>query len=98
MPYYYPFSNADEPSKLLVWDKGRIIPKFDSALWRRDICGHAMKYEDHGDTGSQYGWEIDHIKPASKGGPDDIGNLQPLYWKTNRSKGDTFPWSCSMAD
>ena len=27
----------------------------------------------------------------SKGGSDNIKNLQPLHWKENRSKGDKYP-------
>ena len=38
-------------------------------------------------------WEIDHIKSVAKGDGDELDNLQPLYWKTNRQKGDTWPIS-----
>jgi len=37
------------------------------------------------------GWEVDHIRPVSHDGGDDLANLQPLQWKNNRCKGDTFP-------
>ena len=40
-----------------------------------------------------WGWEIDHIKPVSKGGTDDLSNLQPLQWENNRRKGDNYPGS-----
>jgi len=77
-----------------VWNKGKIIPNYDPTLWRRDICGSNMKFTEYGNTNSQDGWEIDHIKPVSSGGTDDLINLQPLYWEDNRRKGDTYPWSC----
>lgn len=96
MAYQYPFKGTDEQTKLTVWKKGSPIDKYDSAIWRRDACGHAMKYSEHGNTESEFGWEIDHIKPSAKGGPNTFENLQPLFWETNRSKGDTFPWDCSM--
>ena len=49
-----------------------------------------MKYEDYGNTSSKHGWEVDHIKPVSKGGTDDLSNLQPLQWDNNRKKSDTY--------
>ncbi len=58
------------------------------------MCGAAMQYSAYGTTG-EYGWEIDHIKPVSRGGADDLSNLQPLYWENNRRKGDIYPWSCT---
>ena len=68
--------------------------KFDKRIWRYDKCGSIMKYSDYGNTDSEYGWEIDHIIPTSKGGSDNLDNLQPLQWENNRKKGDTSPWSC----
>lgn len=98
MGYIYPFKSTDEQTKKAVWAKGKTInekgTQYDPNVWRRDICGRAMKYSEHGNTSSEYGWEIDHIKPEAKGGKTTLDNLQPLYWKNNRSKGDTYPWSC----
>lgn len=77
-----------------VWSKGRVIPNYNPSVWRYDICGLPMESSDHGDTNSQHGWEIDHIKPVAKGGGDELSNLQPMQWENNRKKGDTYPWSC----
>lgn len=86
-----PFSEA---TVQIVWNKGRPIPGHNSAEWRHDTCGAAIQRSQHGDTSSKYGWEIDHIKPVSKGGTDDVSNLQPLQWSLNRDKADMFPWQC----
>jgi hypothetical protein len=77
-----------------VWNKGAEISGRDSKLWRRDMCGHIIKRVDYGNTKSEYGWEVDHKKPVAKQGSDDLSNLQPLYWETNRDKSDAFPWQC----
>lgn len=94
MAYIYPFKDADEATKVIVWTKGTEIPDRDPNVWRLDICGNVMKYSEHGNTNSRNGWEIDHKKPLAKGGPDRIDNLQPLQWKNNRDKGNTYPWNC----
>jgi hypothetical protein len=85
-----------EAMKLAVWQKGTPIPNFSPAVWRRDMCGRAMKYSDHGNRNSEYGWEIDHIQPVSQGGGDIIFNLQPLQWSVNVHKSDNIYWSCPV--
>jgi 5-methylcytosine-specific restriction endonuclease McrA len=71
-----------------VWNKGQIVAGYDANIYRKDVYGLWMKKQDHGNTLSDYGWEIDHIIPVAKGGSDDLNNLQPLYWKNNRTKSD----------
>jgi len=95
MPYAYPFKYVDDATKLAVWQKSRPIQGQDPHLWRSDLCGAIMRFTDHGNTNSKYGWEIDHIKPVALGGTGELNNLQPLYWENNRKKGDSYPWYCS---
>lgn len=94
MSYTYPFAGADENLKRSVWEKGVVDPDYDPNNYRKDIRGIYIRYMNHGNTNSDYGWEIDHIKPTSIGGSDSLSNLQPLHWLCNRLKGDTYPWVC----
>ncbi len=53
-----------------------------------------MKWSEHGNRDSKYGWEIDHINPVANGGGDELNNLQPLNWVNNANKGDKLNWTC----
>ena len=78
-----------------VWQKGQVVTGYNPNLYRKDSCGAWMTKSEYGNTNSVYGWEIDHIKPSSIGGSDELYNLQPLQWENNRHKGDQWPnWFC----
>ncbi len=71
-----------------VWRKATIVPGVDKNNLRKDQCGAWIKFSDYGNRNSETGWEIDHIKPISKGGKDNIENLRPLQWQNNAEKSD----------
>ena len=71
-----------------VWAKGIILGNNDPLLWRKDECGAWMLRSHYGAPDSEYGWEIDHIKPLSEGGTDDISNLRPLQCQNKLRRPD----------
>lgn len=77
-----------DEEKLAVWDKGQIVSGMDPKMWRKDQCGAYIKWDMYNDRSFQdnNGWEIDHIKPDSKGGLDIISNARPLQWYNNVSR------------
>ena len=72
-----------------VWDKATPIRGKNPEAWRKDPEGNVIRYGSYGTQG-EYGWEIDHKKPRSKGGTDNIRNLQPLQWEENRAKSNKY--------
>lgn len=65
--------------------------------YRLDDLGAIIKRSEYGNE-SEYGWTIDHVFPLSKGGDDNILNLQILHWSNNHQKADDFPtfnWNVS---
>ena len=83
-----------------IWNKGIVDDKYPSDVVRKDACGAFIMFDKFGDRGSLFGWEIDHIYPASELQDigvssdliDDIRNLRPLNWRNNVSKGGNYPF------
>lgn len=83
-------ANFDENIINKVWEKATICENNDSLLWRKDFAGAWIRRDLYG-IACEYGWEIDHMLPVSKGGLDDLDNLIPMNWRNNRKKGDNYP-------
>lgn len=74
-----------------IWNKAKAIRGQNPDVWRKDDFGNKIKYGSYGTQG-QYGWEVDHKNPVSKGGSNSMRNLRPLYWEENRQKGNKYPY------
>lgn len=62
-----------------VWCKAIVQSNNNPDVFRQDYAGAWIKRNDYGNRDSEYGWEIDHLKPVEKGGTDEEQNL---YQKT----------------
>ncbi len=72
-----------------VWELASPIKGKDSTMYRKDPYGNTLYYNSYGNT-SEMGWQIDHIKPQSRGGSDTLRNLQALQTTVNNSKSNSL--------
>ncbi len=83
----------------ILWDKLRPIVKskltdteitLNESDYRLDDLGAIIKKTEFGEK-TEFGWNIDHRLPVSKGGDNNIENLDALHWHNNEAKGNSFP-------
>lgn len=56
-----------------------------------DFAGRTIAKGAYNDRSSEFGWNVDHILPQSRGGATADYNLICCHIKTNDEKADTFP-------
>lgn len=69
-----------------IWSK-----RYGKELKVTDFAGRTMVKSAYDDRDSNYGWNIDHILPQSKGGKTAEHNLVCCHILTNDEKADKFP-------
>jgi len=74
-----------------VWEKADVAPGHNPDIMRKDECEAWISRQHYGMRSSEYGWEIDRIKPLSRGGTDELSNLRALQWQNRATKrGDSI--------
>lgn len=69
--------------RMSFWEK-----EFGNVEEAVDFANRLIKKCAYGQVNSRYGWDIDHIKPLSKGGSDTDDNKQIVHVVTNDEKSD----------
>ena len=72
-----------------VFESASKVRGKDPSLYRRDPYGNVIYKHSHGKS-TKMGWDVDHIKPKSKGGSNSLVNLQALNASKNRSIGNAI--------
>ena len=78
---------ATNTQKEKTWNNANKVRGKDPVKYRQDSYGNEIFKPSYGKD-SDMGWEVDHIKPQSKGGSNSTRNLQALHTSVNRSKGN----------
>jgi 5-methylcytosine-specific restriction endonuclease McrA len=73
------------------WGEAKPIRGKSPDAWRRDPYGNVIRKGSYGTRG-EYGWELDHSKPKSRGGSNADRNIQPVHWEENRKKSNQYPY------
>jgi len=74
-----------------AWGKAKPIQGRNQNVYREDAYGNVIRKASYG-THGEYGWELDHKRPSSKGGSDKPQNIQALHWQENREKSNKYPY------
>lgn len=90
MNFEYKMAQFNEQTINAIWRRAKEVNGYNPEIWRQDFAGAWIRRDLYG-LRHEFGWEIDHIKPVSKGGTNDIKNLIALHWENNNRKSDDYP-------
>ena len=80
------FMDLNRETAMRLWNKS-----FGKDTKAVDFAGRTIAKGAYNDRNSEYGWNVDHILPQSKGGVTADYNLICCHIKTNDEKADKFP-------
>ena len=80
------FMELNRETAMRLWNKS-----FGKESKVKDFAGRTMAKGAYNDRNSEYGWNVDHILPQSKGGVTADHNLVCCHILTNDEKADKFP-------
>ena len=78
--------NLNRETAMRLWNKS-----FGKESKTADFAGRVMAKGAYNDRNSEFGWNVDHILPQSKGGVTADHNLVCCHILTNDEKADKFP-------
>ena len=80
------FMDLNRETAMRLWSKS-----FGKEIKTTDFAGRTIVKGAYNDRNSEYGWNVDHILPQSKGGVTADYNLVCCHILTNDEKADKFP-------
>ena len=84
-------SDYSDKQRREVWEKAKVVIDYDKDKYRQDLAGAWIEWSKYGDKTSSLGWNVDHLKPLSQNGADNISNWVPLQWENNIKKAQKYP-------
>ena len=78
--------DLNRETAMRIWNKS-----FGKDTKAVDFAGRTIAKGAYNDRNSEFGWNVDHILPQSKGGATADYNLVCCHIKTNDEKADKFP-------
>ncbi|MCI4347205.1 MAG: HNH endonuclease [Thermoplasmata archaeon] len=75
-------------SPVTPYSEDRLDEIFDYGGGECACCEKQLARLNYADLGSRGAWEVDHRVPLSRGGSNNLRNLQPMCISCNRAKVD----------
>jgi hypothetical protein len=77
--------NLSEQQIQTVWEQAEAVRSANPTKWRKDACGAWICRDQFGNRNSEFGWEINCIRPVDNGGTEVLSDLRPLQWINNEA-------------